>query len=212
MSCTLFLFLPSMADMVVHLVVQASALVDLRLVIVHALLWQQVRRTLAGGFLFGVEFEAHGHGAGGSRGGAAQKRKRPAEGMDTDAVQTTLEAMRIQVGMSPTRGVWLCYISCQSSISIPLRVSHDFHVVTRRKGSSLAFNCVAISVTKISESQVGGGRMKVLRTSAKSVISLCQPAVIWVLLPHTSAWFTIILPLPYVGRQQKSFLVLQLQG
>lgn len=55
----------------------------------------QVRRTLAGGWLFGVHFEPHTQGSGGGRGGAA-KRKR-GEGMDTDAVQSTLQAMRIQV-------------------------------------------------------------------------------------------------------------------
>lgn len=53
--------------------------------------------------MFGVQFESQrqGPGDGGNGGGpgAAQKRKRGCgDGMDTEAVQTTLEAMRIQVG------------------------------------------------------------------------------------------------------------------
>lgn len=53
--------------------------------------------------MFGVQFESQRQGlgdGGGNRGGpgAAQKRKRGCvDGMDTEAVQTTLEAMRIQV-------------------------------------------------------------------------------------------------------------------
>lgn len=59
----------------------------------------QVQRTLAGGFLFGVQFEPHTQGGDVGMGGAGSvaKRKR-GEGMDTEAVQTTLQAMRIQVG------------------------------------------------------------------------------------------------------------------
>lgn len=68
---------------------------------VHA--WQ-VRRSLAGGSLFGVQFEAHrlGGAAEGKGGGhGAAKRKRGfGDSMDTEAVQTTLEAMRIQVCLS----------------------------------------------------------------------------------------------------------------
>ncbi|CAM9971251.1 unnamed protein product, partial [Ectocarpus sp. 12 AP-2014] len=62
---------------------------------------EQVRRSLAGGSLFGVQFESHrlGGAADGKGGGhGAAKRKRGfGESMDTEAVQTTLEAMRIQV-------------------------------------------------------------------------------------------------------------------
>lgn len=63
---------------------------------------RQVLHSLAGGFLFGVQFESHRRGDGGSCGaggaGATQKRKRGCgDSMDTEAVQTTLEAMRIQV-------------------------------------------------------------------------------------------------------------------
>lgn len=53
--------------------------------------------------MFSVQFESHRNGAGDGKGGgpgAAQKRKRGfGESMDTEAaaVQTTLEAMRIQV-------------------------------------------------------------------------------------------------------------------
>lgn len=49
-----------------------------------------------------MQFESHGHGGGGAAKcggpGAPQKRKRGCgDTMDTEAVQTTLEAMRIQV-------------------------------------------------------------------------------------------------------------------
>ncbi|CAM9886098.1 unnamed protein product [Pylaiella littoralis] len=69
---------------------------------------EQVRLSLSGGCLFGVQFESHRHGAGGGKGGGpgvAQKRKRGfGESMDTEAaaVQTTLEAMRIQGDESAT--------------------------------------------------------------------------------------------------------------
>lgn len=51
--------------------------------------------------MFGVQFEPHTPGSGRRRedAGTAPKRKR-GEGMDTEAVQSTLQAMRIQVYMS----------------------------------------------------------------------------------------------------------------
>ncbi|CAM9122690.1 unnamed protein product, partial [Ectocarpus sp. 6 AP-2014] len=75
---------------------------------------EQVRRSLAGGSLFGVQFESHRPGgtADGKGGGhGAAKRKRGfGESMDTEAVQTTLEAMRIQgddsLGTSAALSAW----------------------------------------------------------------------------------------------------------
>ncbi len=55
-----------------------------------------------------MQFESHRQGGGGSCGaggpGATQKRKRGCgDNMDTEAVQTTLEAMRIQV-------IFVCFL------------------------------------------------------------------------------------------------------
>lgn len=64
--------------------------------------------------MFGVQFESHrlGAAADGKGGGhGAAKRKRGfGDSMDTEAVQTTLEAMRIQVRL-PVRILWF-YFPC----------------------------------------------------------------------------------------------------
>ncbi|CAM9194204.1 unnamed protein product [Ectocarpus sp. 13 AM-2016] len=66
---------------------------------------EQVRRSLAGGSLFGVQFESQRLGGAadgkGSGHGAAKRKRGFGESMDTEAVQTTLEAMRIQGDDSP---------------------------------------------------------------------------------------------------------------